>query len=119
MPSSTANDMIQAKSQNGDESGEGTNLADLILERIAAHEASQGGKPVIQRGGQPEDAVELPAKVVEVYQKSADVMDLGESFDWADVLRSGSVYYCQDTKAELSRNHVSWVQGTLDPRIIE
>ena len=52
--------------------GPGTNLADLILEKIAAHEAQQqgdeGGMPMhVQGGGDPEDAVELPAKVVEVY----------------------------------------------------
>jgi hypothetical protein len=49
--------------------GPGTNLADLILEKIAAHEA--GAPPTdprdIQGGGDPDDAVELPAKVVEVY----------------------------------------------------
>jgi essential nuclear protein 1 len=39
------------------------------LEKIAAHEAGQVGEPVIQGGGMPEDAVELPAKVVEVYSK--------------------------------------------------
>lgn len=54
-----------------EEQGPGTNLADLILERIAAHEALQqrdaDGFPPIQGGGDPEDAVELPAKVVEVY----------------------------------------------------
>ncbi|CAK4031163.1 rRNA processing Bystin [Lecanosticta acicola] len=51
--------------------GPGTNLADLILEKIAAHEAQEQGQsdglPQIQGGGDPEDAVELPAKVVEVY----------------------------------------------------
>lgn len=47
-------------------SGPGTDLAALILEKIAAHEA--GGEvqhPDIQGGGAPEDAIELPAKVVE------------------------------------------------------
>ena len=48
---------------------QGTNLADLILEQIAAHEAAQTGEPVIHGGGPPEDAIELPAKVVEVYSK--------------------------------------------------
>ena len=47
----------------------GNKLADLILEKIAAHEAAQGGERVYQGGGAPEDAVELPAKVVEVYSK--------------------------------------------------
>lgn len=52
--------------------GPGTNLADLILEKIAEHEAQQkqdgDAAPMqVQGGGAPEDAVELPAKVVEVY----------------------------------------------------
>lgn len=48
-------------------SGPGTDLAALILEKIAAHEASDGAvkHPQIMGGGDPEDAVELPAKVVE------------------------------------------------------
>ena len=53
-----------------EEEGRGTNLADLILEKIAAHEATQGGQaghPVILGGGAPEDAVELNSKVVQVY----------------------------------------------------
>ncbi|PGH17503.1 hypothetical protein AJ79_01103 [Helicocarpus griseus UAMH5409] len=50
------------------EGGQGTNLADLILEKIAAQEAQQGGHQVMG-GGAPEDAVEIPAKAVEVYQR--------------------------------------------------
>lgn len=48
------------------EEGESTNLADLILEKIAQHESSQQDR-IIRGGGAPEDAIELPAKVVEVY----------------------------------------------------
>ncbi|KAA8649249.1 hypothetical protein EYZ11_003053 [Aspergillus tanneri] len=50
---------------------ETTNLADLILEKIAEHEAKQSGDsgPFIQGGGLPEDAVQIPAKAVEVYEK--------------------------------------------------
>ncbi len=56
--------------QNGPNGAErGTNLADLILEKIAAHEAAQSDRPLIHGGGAPEDAIELPAKVVEVYSK--------------------------------------------------
>ena len=51
------------------QSGDGTNLADLILEKIALHEASTSHEPVIHGGGTREDAVELPAKVIEVYSK--------------------------------------------------
>ena len=68
MPSTTADLTIQS-TRNDEMEGEGTNLADLILEKIAAHEAAQTGEPVIQGGGMLEDAVELPAKVVEVYSK--------------------------------------------------
>lgn len=69
MPSSTANDIIQSTAKQENTEGQGSNLADLILEKIAAHEAAQGGERVYQGGGAPEDAVELPAKVVEVYSK--------------------------------------------------
>lgn len=52
-----------------------TNLADLILEKIAEHEAKLNGEnlgaPYIQGGGVPEDAVQIPAKAVEVYEKYA------------------------------------------------
>ncbi|TKA69409.1 hypothetical protein B0A55_07835 [Friedmanniomyces simplex] len=51
-----------------------THLADLILSKIAAHEAQQQATtgppptaPPIRGGGTLEDAIELPAKVVEVY----------------------------------------------------
>jgi len=50
--------------------GQTTNLADLILEKIAEHEAKQSGDSgFIQGGGLPEDAVQIPAKAVEVYEK--------------------------------------------------
>lgn len=70
MPSSTANSIIQSVAPKESEDGQGTNLADLILEKIAAHEARQSGQqPVIHGGGEPAEAIELPAKVVEVYSK--------------------------------------------------
>jgi essential nuclear protein 1 len=54
-----------------DTGGRSTNLADLILEKIAEHEAKQSGNsgPMIQGGGLPEDAVQIPAKAIEVYEK--------------------------------------------------
>ncbi|KAL2816759.1 Bystin-domain-containing protein [Aspergillus granulosus] len=54
-----------------DTGGQTTNLADLILEKIAEHEAKQAGHsgPIIQGGGLPEDAVQIPAKAIEVYEK--------------------------------------------------
>ncbi|KAI5284273.1 snoRNA-binding rRNA-processing protein [Ascosphaera atra] len=54
-----------------EEQGEqqGTNLADLILEKIAEFEAKQSGQPQVMGGGAPEDAVQIPMKAVEVYTK--------------------------------------------------
>ena len=68
MPSETGDPIFQP-TQTDQAEDQGTNLADLILQKIAAHEAVQDGQPVVQGGGLPEDAVELPAKVVEVYSK--------------------------------------------------
>lgn len=50
-----------------DDQGPGTNLADLILNKIAQHEAQRGSRQDVIGGGPPEDAVEIPGKVVEVY----------------------------------------------------
>ena len=69
MPSTSADAILQVTSNKGTEEGQGTNLADLILAKIAAQEAMQTGQPIIQGGGPPEEAIELPAKVVEVYSK--------------------------------------------------
>lgn len=52
----------------GEEEGESINLADLILEKIAAHEAAQSRKEN-NNMGPPDDNYELPPKVVEVYTK--------------------------------------------------
>jgi essential nuclear protein 1 len=53
------------------EEGQGTNLADLILEKIAAHEAAQathdGGSRNVP--GRVDEDFEIPPKVVEVYTK--------------------------------------------------
>ena len=71
MPSTSADAILHAATSKGAgiEEGQGTNLADLILEKITAHEATQAGRPIIQGDGPPEEAIELPAKVVEVYSK--------------------------------------------------
>ncbi|KAG9237759.1 rRNA processing protein-like protein Bystin [Amylocarpus encephaloides] len=54
--------------ENGE--GQGTNLADLILEKIAAHEAAQVGQDRGARSAPgPVDDFEIPPKVVEVYTK--------------------------------------------------
>lgn len=49
----------------GEEEGESINLADLILQKIAAHEAAEARK----EAGLPVDDYELPPKVVEAYTK--------------------------------------------------
>lgn len=69
MPSTSADAILQATTNKTPEEGQGTNLADLILEKIAAHEATQTRQPAIQGGGPLEEAIELPAKAVEVYSK--------------------------------------------------
>ena len=54
-----------------DEEGPGTNLADLILEKIAMHEATQGADGGVNSGapGPIDEDYEIPPKVVEVYTK--------------------------------------------------
>lgn len=71
MPSMTSQDHIlrPTTGQDQEEEGQSRSIAEIILEKIAAHEAKQNGRPVYQGGGAPEDAVELPVKVVEVYSK--------------------------------------------------
>ncbi|KAI4163954.1 MAG: hypothetical protein LQ342_002451 [Letrouitia transgressa] len=67
MPDTTSQDhMLQSKPSY---EGQTTNLADLILEKIAAREAADAGAPSVHGGGPLQDAVELPPKVVEVYSK--------------------------------------------------
>lgn len=60
------------------EEGQTTNLADLILQRIAekeARDAAMGdGQAPIFGGGAPEDAVELPAKVVDTFEKVGQIL---------------------------------------------
>ncbi|KAK5095762.1 snoRNA-binding rRNA-processing protein [Exophiala xenobiotica] len=57
---------------------QGTNLADLILQRIAEKEAldeaEAAGIAPVRGGGDPEDAVEIPAKVVETFEKVGQIL---------------------------------------------
>lgn len=74
MPGGHDEDPIFGTRQPGEQvQQQTTNLADLILERIAEQEAKLNGEsaggPFIQGGGAPEDAVQIPAKAVEVYEK--------------------------------------------------
>ncbi|KAL8995280.1 MAG: hypothetical protein Q9169_004953 [Polycauliona sp. 2 TL-2023] len=67
MQQPSGQDAILQPTHAGD--GQVTNLADLILEKIAMHESAQSGEPALQGDGPPEEAIELPSKVVEVYSK--------------------------------------------------
>ena len=65
--------------EHGTIEGQTTNLADLILQRIAEKEAMQdAANPDQPRhyvgGGAPEDAVEIPLKVVETFSKIAQIL---------------------------------------------
>jgi essential nuclear protein 1 len=51
------------------EEKKGTNLADLILKQIAAHEAQEVHGSNVVGGGPPEEAIEIPEKVIEVYSQ--------------------------------------------------
>jgi essential nuclear protein 1 len=51
----------------GEEEGQTTNLAALILEKIDAFEAAQARAAGAEAPGQVDDDFEIPAKVVEVY----------------------------------------------------
>ncbi|KAI1069896.1 snoRNA-binding rRNA-processing protein [Fusarium irregulare] len=57
----------------GEEQGESVNLADLILEKIAAHEAAQERREN-NLGPPDEDQYELPPKVIEVYTKVGQIL---------------------------------------------
>lgn len=74
MPGGHDEDPIFGTRQPGEQlQGQTTNLADLILEKIAEHEAKLNGETAggnyIHGGGAAEDAVQIPAKAVEVYEK--------------------------------------------------
>ncbi|KAL9030174.1 MAG: hypothetical protein Q9180_006938 [Flavoplaca navasiana] len=66
MQQPTRQDPVSPSAQEGD--GQVTSLADLILEKIAMHESAQSRTPAVH-GGPPEEAVELPRKVIDVYTK--------------------------------------------------
>jgi essential nuclear protein 1 len=69
MPDEEADDLLKhgwdQKPSGDEEHEEPVNLADLILEKIAAHEATEARKAA----GVPDEDYELPPKVVEAYTK--------------------------------------------------
>lgn len=77
VPRDGAEDPIfgEASEEHSTNQGQNTNLADLILEKIAAFEAKQAGQnqpdnqAKVVGGGPVEDAVRIPTKALEVYSK--------------------------------------------------
>lgn len=69
--------LLQPAPDDPEPNDPGTNLADLILSKIAAHETQQSSHPSapqILGGGDPDTAIELPAKVVEVYTQTGTLL---------------------------------------------
>lgn len=62
-------DPILRPGENGPSEGEGTNLADLILEKIAAHEAQGTTQATEAPQDDSEEPAEVPPKVIEVYSQ--------------------------------------------------
>lgn len=64
--------------QQEEQRAETTNLADIILQRIAEKEARDealaAGLPIVRGGGDPEDAVEIPANVAETFEKVGQIL---------------------------------------------
>ncbi|RMD42998.1 hypothetical protein DV735_g2081, partial [Chaetothyriales sp. CBS 134920] len=67
-----------AGDRSGEDGGETTNLADLILQRIAEKEAREaaegGGDPDFDAFEPPEGAVEIPVKVMETFTKVGQLL---------------------------------------------
>merc|ERR1711977_796932 len=68
-PANKAFDFESRLADDEEDEGPGTNLADLILEKIAMHEASQGANGDNSAPGPIDEDFEIPPKVVEVYTK--------------------------------------------------
>lgn len=71
IPAGAQDPIFDPRPNEEGEEESGVNLADLILQKIAAYEANQNndGQQMIKGGGAPEDAVQIPAKALEVYEK--------------------------------------------------
>ena len=74
----STNGKSQAQSDDLEPSGPGTNLTELILQRIAEkevrEEAEAAGLQPVRGGGDPEDAVEIPMRVVETFEKIGQIL---------------------------------------------
>ncbi|XP_044724169.1 bystin domain-containing protein [Hirsutella rhossiliensis] len=73
MPDDDEDDLLKHgwdRKPSGEDEGESINLADLILQKIAAHEAAEARK----EAGLPVDDYELPPKVVEAYTKIGQIL---------------------------------------------
>ncbi|KAK5099775.1 snoRNA-binding rRNA-processing protein [Lithohypha guttulata] len=67
-----------ARRNEEEATGPGTNLTALILQRIAEKEAEEdreaAGLGPVRGGGAPEDAVEIPARVAETFEKVGQIL---------------------------------------------
>ncbi|RDA95013.1 hypothetical protein CP533_2102 [Ophiocordyceps camponoti-saundersi (nom. inval.)] len=73
MPDRDEDDLLKHgwdRRPSGDEQGESVNLADLILEKIAAFEASEARK----EAGLPAEEHQLPPRVVDAYTKVGQIL---------------------------------------------
>ena len=77
-PNNLSFDPVDHNTASAETGGAGTNLADLILERIAAHEAAGGEQPSQRRPDDDESLAdeppELPPKVIEVYTTIGELL---------------------------------------------
>lgn len=99
--------------------GAGTNLADLILEKIAAHEAGQtgGGRDV---PGPIDEEFEIPPKVVEVYTKYGK---LTHSLRPVANLLTELAFSSRDTSPESyrnpSRSFLQFLAGKISLKLLD
>ncbi|PFH60989.1 hypothetical protein XA68_18462 [Ophiocordyceps unilateralis] len=73
MPDKNEDDLLKHgwdRRPTGNEQGESVNLADLILEKIAAYEASEARK----EAGLPAEEHQLPPRVIEAYTKVGQIL---------------------------------------------
>ena len=65
----TADALMEVNGERKEDEDQGTNLADLILEKIAAHEAATGDDQQTYNEDEHQSMSDIPPKVVEVYTK--------------------------------------------------
>lgn len=103
-----------SKGPDDEMAGGGTNLTELILEKIAAHEAAEARKAA----GVPvrDEEYELPPKVVEVYTKY--VPQIGSRRKFVANRLIGLDSFCRDTRAAPCQNPSKFCQLCLIGRTL-